>query len=188
MNSVNRDKTQTQFEAEGSLAKPGPIGRFVRLFWGVILAWAFVNIVDNWQVLISLETLPHWSFLLMSLFLALRVFPYVITIGFGIDAPYNPLRYGLIALNVLGVGLSWLMTGNLWSPAMGWFIGVWFLYTTTHLGISFLLASILATPGCEMRSIPHLWAIITKQNTKEHFCPGHIDKVDHWEMKFRKNN
>lgn len=187
MNKEDRNKTQTQYEVEGSLEKPGPIGRLIRLGWGMVLAWGFVSLVDNWQHLVSIETLPHWSFLLLVLFIIWRIFPYVITIGFGVNAFYDPLRYGWLALNLIGVGLSWLITGNLWSPVMGWFVGIWLLYTIGHLGISFLLSSALATPGCEMRSIPHLWSKITNQNTQEHFCPGHIDTIDRWEMKLRKN-
>ncbi len=188
MQPGNRDKAQTQFETQGTLPKPGSIGRFVRLGWGVFLLWSFVNVVQQWQTLVSLETLPHWSFLVIALFTASKVFPYVITIGLGFNSYYKPLSYGLIVMNLVGTGLSWLMAGNLWSPLMGWFVGIWFLYTIGHLGVSFLLSSVLSTPGCEMRSIPQLWSILMHQETKEHFCPGHIDAVDRWEMNLKKKS
>ncbi len=46
------------------------------------------------------------------------------------------------------------------------------LYSTLHLRISLILAAILATPGCEMRSIPHLIAILKKRDlVDERSCP-----------------
>ena len=49
-------------------------------------------------------------------------------------------------------------------------------------GISFVLSAALATPGCEMRAIPHLWTIVTGRATKEHYCPGFLDGLDKWEL------
>jgi len=146
-----------------------------------VLAWGVANVVLGWQQLVTLGTLPHWSFLAIVLFTAMRVFPYVVTIGFGLNAPFAPLAYGMLGLNALGVGLSWLTTGHLWSPWVGWFVGIWFLYTISHLGVSFLISSVLGTPGCELRAIPHLWSLLTERDAREHFCPGHLDTVDRWE-------
>ena len=61
----------------------------------------------------------------------------------------------------------------------------WVYYWFVHLGFSFFLAAVLATPGCEMRSIPHLWTLITRRATKEHYCPGFLDRLDRWERERR---
>ena len=55
------------------------------------------------------------------------------------------------------------------------------VYVYAHLGLSFLLSAILATPGCEMRAIPHLAGILTRAPAREHYCPGFLDNVDRWE-------
>ena len=37
-----------------------------------------------------------------------------------------------------------------------------------------------------MRSIPHLFGLVRKQDAREHYCPGFIDAVDRWESGWRK--
>lgn len=44
-----------------------------------------------------------------------------------------------------------------------------------------VLAGILATPGCEMRAIPHLWGLLTGNRIREHYCPGFFDNLDRWD-------
>lgn len=48
---------------------------------------------------------------------------------------------------------------------------------TANSGVSFLLASVLGTPGCEMRAIPHLAVLLTGRETREHFCPGFLRHI-----------
>ena len=60
------------------------------------------------------------------------------------------------------------------------------LYTMAHLGISHILAGILGTPGCEMRSIPQLIAILRKRDlVEEHSCPGLWTRYDQLEAQRR---
>jgi hypothetical protein len=58
---------------------------------------------------------------------------------------------------------------------------VWLLYTLGHLGVSFVLAAVIATPGCEMRSLPQLGAKLRRRTTDMHYCPGILTPVDRWE-------
>lgn len=63
---------------------------------------------------------------------------------------------------------------------------IWELYLFIHLGLSFLLAAILATPGCEMRAFHDLFTRLTGVPTKEHYCPvGPLHLVDQWEAQRR---
>ena len=55
------------------------------------------------------------------------------------------------------------------------------LYHFVHMGTSLILATALATPGCEMRSIPQLAGILRGTESKEHYCPGFFDALDKWE-------
>ena len=58
---------------------------------------------------------------------------------------------------------------------------VWLSYVYGHLGLSLLIASVIGTPGCEMRAIPHLSTIVTGRETAEHYCPGFFNGLDKWE-------
>ena len=60
---------------------------------------------------------------------------------------------------------------------------VWVVYTFGHLSLSFLLSAPIATPGCEMRAIPHLWTVLMGRATEEHYCLGALDAIDRWEVR-----
>ena len=112
------------------------------------------------------------------------VFSYVVNIGFSLDLGRWP-QYVVVA-SVVGL-LAWgqLAHGQAWTQPLGWLLVAWLIYTFAHLGISFVLAAVLATPGCEMRAIPHLFTLLSGRETAEHFCPGPLRWVDEWELKLK---
>jgi hypothetical protein len=75
-----------------------------------------------------------------------------------------------------------LIAGSFNSPIFG--IPLIFGWHTFygHLGIAFVLSAIIATPGCEMRSIPDLFGRVIGKPSEEHHCPAaFITKIDEWE-------
>lgn len=89
-----------------------------------------------------------------------------------------------MALTVIAMaaGIGWLAFGsaNHWLP--GFALWLWLTYTFLHLGLSFVLAVIMATPGCEMRAIPGLFGRLTGHSADEHGCPAtFITAIDNWE-------
>lgn len=173
-------RIETRFDDPGTLEKPGPIGRLVRLTAGILLAFVVWDLLPDGAG-IARAARPHWS-LLLGIVIALVLFPYVVNIGWGLNLKAWPRR---IVGAILGGGVLfvWATTGDTWSPAAGWFTWGWMLYTFAHLGISFLIAAAIGTPGCEMRALPHLWTLLTGRETKEHHCPGFLDNVDAWEAR-----
>ncbi|MCZ6725801.1 MAG: hypothetical protein O7A98_00420 [Acidobacteria bacterium] len=169
---------ETRFDDPGTLRKPGPIGRSVRLLLGLWLLYVCWFLWTYPGALVS-KAIPYWTALL-SIAFALWLIPPVVNIGFGTDWRAWP-RYvvtGVILLWAIGLALS---AGSWWSPALGRFAWLFVLYTFGHLGLSFVLAAAIATPGCEMRALPHLWTLLTGRKTKEHFCPGFLHELDAWE-------
>lgn len=141
-----------------------------------------------WQLALQLKELTtltrpptHWTFWLFVL-LVFYVTPYVINIGFSLNLKRWPqwVLLGGAALLVLG---DFLLYGTWWAPPLGTFVGIWMLYASLHLGISFVLSSAIRTPGCEMRAIPHLHGLVTGRASKEHYCPGPLDQLDAWERR-----
>lgn len=182
MTEPSSSALSTHFDEPGTIPRPGPIGRAVRFGWGVLLAVVVWNAIDHSWVFLGTE-IPYWT-TWIGVAIALLVTPYVVNIGWGRNWRSAPR---LVVILVIGVGMvaSRLILGFWWSEALGWAVLVWYVYVFGHLGISFLLAAILATPGCEMRAIPHLWTIATGRQTLEHVCPGHIARVDEWEKRHR---
>ena len=84
------------------------------------------------------------------------------------------------------IALDFGLFGTWWGWPLGAFVRVWMVYWSLHLGGSFVLAALIATPGCEMRAVPHLTSLITGHAAKEHYCPGFIDPLDRWERRWSR--
>lgn len=68
--------------------------------------------------------------------------------------------------------------GDPWGPPMGYYSWAWQILFAGLLGPAFLVASILRTPGCEMRSYAHLVANLRGRDPEPSLCPGWIDRLD----------
>ncbi len=173
-------KIKTVFEEQGSLRKPGLIGRAVRLVFGAWLLWALYTLLRyGWIVLVDTtppSPIEWWLFIILAFWLT----PYVINIGLTKNWRRAP-QVVVAVLAALALAIDLAVYGTWWAPPVGLFVLAWLAYFSAHLGISFVLSALLATPGCEMRAIPHLWTLMTGRSTKEHYCPGALDQIDRWE-------
>ena len=50
-------------------------------------------------------------------------------------------------------------------------------------GVAFLVAAVLRTPGCEMRSLPHLASLALPDRRDFVACPGPLQPLDEWEAR-----
>ena len=174
--------TDLKLEECGSLPKPGPVGRLVRLAFGA-LCLNFVYAL--WMTRGSLMTdagslrLMLWVGTGFGLFLI----SYVVNIGFSKAWGKRPRLVS--AVIILGFAISGqLQTGSFETLILAQMIHLWLLYIFTHLGTAFVIACIIATPGCEMRAFHHLYTLITGTPTLEHICPvGPLKPIDNWEAK-----
>lgn len=167
------------FREYGSLEPPGPIGRVVRAALGAACLWLVHDLIvygDIYDVRNLL--LPGWG--LFGIILV----PYVFNIGFGVSLGKWP-RHVTIFVLVVVVAVGWMITRTLLNEWIWIALKTFMLYVYGHLGLSFILSAILATPGCEMRSIPHLIGLATrrKEKIREYPCPGFIGTVDRWEQR-----
>jgi hypothetical protein len=134
----------------------------------------------GWDVLVDAtppSTWEWWAFMALGFWLL----PYVVNIGFTRSWRRKPQIVLAIAL-ALGVVVDLVLYGTWWAPPLGALVWVWLVYFSAHLGGSFLVSALIATPGCEMRSLTHLWTRLTGRDTQEHYCPGFIDSIDRWEQ------
>lgn len=173
-----------RYSEPGTLPRPGPVGRAVRFVLGVLCLFLVAEILTAASPFFSGRALTESSVWVVAL-IGLYVFPDVVDIGFGRAWKPLYLRGSLVAGAAAAALASWTMYGSAFAPPLGTFASTWLLYTFSHLGISFLLATFLATPGCEMRSIPQLWALISGRTVSEHYCPGVLTPIDRWEAKLR---
>lgn len=168
----------------GTLERPGPVGRTVRLLLGLVCLYVLYDIAEYRSGIVStpLTTLPN---LLLALLVALWLFNYVVNIGFSRSWGRRPVLWTL-ALLITFAGLSLLVFGSADHPLFGAPLFLVLAYFYAHLGLSFVLAAAIATPGCEMRAIPELLGRVRGRDVPEHHCPAaFIARVDEWEHKRR---
>ena len=177
---------QPSFVEHGTRKPPGPIGRGMRLVLGATCAWFLVMILTGpAQVAARFPDTPGlwpWAFV------ALYLFSYVVNIGFGRTWGRWP-QIAVIAGALVASILSYTAHETFWGLPLAWFVIAWLVYTYAHLAISFFLSAILGTPGCEMRALPHLLAIIGGRPPIEHQCPvSPLSRIDAWEANRRSGS
>ena len=114
--------------------------------------------------------------------MALWIINYVVNIGFSKSWGRRPAYLSLGVYLVLALVAS-AVTGDANSPILGVPLFAWLVYFYGHLGVSFVLAALLGTPGCEMRAIPELIGRMTGRASAQHHCPGFIANIDAWERR-----
>ncbi len=173
------------FVEPGSIEPPGPVGRLVRLVLGLICLDLVRQIIDDIPGMIE-RGWPVNPVSICTIFLGFYLLKPVTNIGFTVNLKYLPqLLVGAVSVAALVIG--WLVEGVLFGQMFTASLMLWMTYVFGHLGISFVLAALLKTPGCEMRSIPHLWSKLSGRKSPEHHCPGPLTPLDNWERrKFSK--
>ena len=173
-----------RLEDPGSLMRPGPIGRLIRLLLGSACLYGLYSVLMYREALIAtpFSTLPN---LVVLVVVAFWIVNYVVNIGFGMNWGRWP-SYVSAILILASATLGWWIEGSPDSPILGACLWLWLMYFYAHLGLSFVVAALIATPGCEMRSIPELLGRLSGRKVQEHRCPAAlITKVDLWEITIR---
>ncbi len=140
---------RTKFEKPGTFAAPRLLGRTIRLVAGVtILYLVFPPFLKYWQgftrVREGWET-PGGTWYI-GLFFAVYLLPHMIDRGFTLQrGRWSQIVFGLLALAAVVLDLTYY--GSLWAPPLGWLVLLTTVVVLGHLGISFIVAGLFATPG-----------------------------------------
>ena len=172
--------TDLKLDDAGSLPRPGPAGRIVRLAFGLLCASYVVGLIDISDDLMTLDGSIRpvvWNGILFGLFLV----SYIVNIGFSRAWKKWPALVSVAGLFV-AAGIGYMTQGTVESGVLARVVWVWELYVFSHLGIAFILAAVIGTPGCEMRAFHDLYSRLTGVPTEEHYCPvGPLSRIDRWE-------
>jgi hypothetical protein len=174
--------TDLKLDEPGSLSKPGPVGRIVRMLFGLLCLWYVSELLTAFERLVASDGHIHplvWNGILPGLFLI----SYVINIGFSRSWGKRPATVSAALLAVTALA-SYLSSGTAETELFARAVWIWEVYLFAHLGLSFVLAAVIGTPGCEMRALHDLYSRITGNPTKEHYCPiGPLHPIDQWEAR-----
>jgi hypothetical protein len=164
----------------GTLARPGPIGRLVRLALGVFCLYVLWELFYYWEWTTT-QPISSLDNRLLVLLAPLCIVNYVVNIGFTKSWGYRPIISSMVILGALA-GIAFVISGSFDSPILGIPLNLWLGYFYGHLGLAFVLSALIATPGCEMRAIPELFGRMRGKPSEEHHCPAaFITKIDEWE-------
>lgn len=173
--------TDLKLNEPGTIERPGPIGRLARLLFGMLCAFYVAGLFDVYISMFGSDGHIRgviWNGLAPGLFLI----SYVINIGFSRAWKKWPAIVSASALLLLAA-YGYFDQGLFETLLLARTIWIWEIYLFSHLGVSFLLAALLATPGCEMRALHDLYARLSRNPAKEHVCPvGPLGAIDRWEL------
>lgn len=174
--------TDLKLDEPGTLLRPGPVGRLVRLvFGGLCLYYVYGLATVSGSVVNSDGSIRPllWNGIIPGVLLV----SYVVNIGFSRAWKKWPAIVSVMALGFFAIA-GYLMSGTIETPLLARVIWSWELYVFGHLGTAFLIAAIIGTPGCEMRAFHDLYSRFTGVPTKEHYCPvGPLHPIDQWEAR-----
>lgn len=176
--------TDLKLDEPGSLPRPGPVGRLVRLGLGALCLSQVYGLIQVSSSLIDGD--GHfrsilWNGIVIGLFLV----SYVINIGYSRAWKKWPAIISVGAF-LLVAAYGYLILGSAETQLMARVLWGWQFYVFTHLGSAFIIAALIGTPGCEMRAFHDLYSRITGIPTKEHYCPiGPLHPIDQWEARGR---
>lgn len=175
--------TDLRLTDKGSLPKPGPLGRLLRLGLAYLVLRGFVFEIWDDRVMLTAGEFEPYDLIANALLVGLFLVSYVINIGFSQSFKKWPALVSAIGLGLLAL-YDYSNTGDWTRAAFGAGFFLWSMYIFTHLGVSFLIAAVIGTPGCEMRAFHDLFSKVFKVEVKEHLCPiGPIQPLDKWESK-----
>ena len=174
--------TDLKLDEAGTLPRPGPVGRLVRLAYGVLCLWYVYYLV---QILPNLITAGGhvrpgvWNGVVPGLFLI----SFVVNIGYSRAWKKWPAIVSAGVFAVIAI-IGYLTEAVIETHMLARTIWSWELYLFLHLGVAYVVAAVIGTPGCEMRAFHDLYSRITGIPTKEHYCPvGPLHPIDKWEAR-----
>jgi hypothetical protein len=143
-------------ERQPGPARPGPVGLLIRVVLGAASVWGLVELVTSWDVFRD-QDLIESDFWFITLF-TLCLLPDVFNIGLRRRWGVWPLAVFLAGAAAIGsVGyLGYL--GEVWTTALAAWVYAADLLVFAALSVSFTVAIVTRTPGCEFNAMPRLVA------------------------------
>lgn len=174
--------TDLKLDEPGSLPRPGPVGRIARLAFGALCLGYVISLLQETGNLFGSD--GHikqiiWNGIIIGLFLV----SYVVNIGFSKAWKKWPAIISASTFLLIAAA-GFFVQGHVETKLLAQAIWGWELYVYSHLGLAFVLSSVIGTPGCEMRAFHDLYSRLTGNPTKEHICPiGPLHPIDQWEAR-----
>ena len=172
--------TDLKLEEPGSLPRPGPVGRLVRLVFGGACLWYVYALIQLAGNPMTADGSIH-PVIINGIIVGLFLVSYIINIGYSRAWKKWPAFASLLIFAVLAM-FGYLVAGTMETELLARMVWLWELYLFSHLGLAFVVAASIGTPGCEMSAFHDLYSRVSGVPTGEHHCPvGPLHPIDQWE-------
>lgn len=165
-------------EDADDLATPGFLGRAIRFSLGVFT----LTLLDGPTGPLGAAAAARFPVTSGGFWIAIAaltvVTPWVVNELLGKDWGVRPSIVAWLGA-ALAAAAGWGLTGGPLAWPLGVYLAAWTTVFVVLLAPAFILAALLGTPGCEMRSYAHLKARLTGGDPGAVTCPGGIDFLDH---------
>ncbi|MFP6616954.1 MAG: hypothetical protein VCB26_11170 [Candidatus Hydrogenedentota bacterium] len=146
------------------------IGRTARFMTGAAQLW-FVYILFTNPGIITAPNAPSNLSYWIPVGLAFALLSWTVNLAFGMKWGKWPSLIAA-AVGFAAVGIDIAMYDSFWGVPLAAVVTVVSVYVHGHMGIGHVIAGIVATPGCEMKAIPHLISIVRGSSSQFVACPG----------------
>jgi hypothetical protein len=136
-------------------AVPGPLGLLIRVVLGAASVYALVELVTKWDVFRDRNLIESdfWFITVFTLCLLADVFNIGLRRRWGVW----PLVVFVAGAAAIGAA-SWLAAREVWTTALAAWVYAGDLLVFGALSVSFPVAIVTRTPGCELNALPRLVA------------------------------
>lgn len=136
-------------------ARPGPVGLLIRVVLGAAAVYALVELLTQWDIFRDQNLIESdfWFITLFTLCLLADVFNIGLRRRWGVW----PTLVFLAGAGALGAA-SYLAAGEIWTTALAAWVYAGDLLVFGALSVSFPVAVVMRTPGCELNALPKLVA------------------------------
>ena len=132
------------FQQTGTLPRPLVIGRLGRLVFGLGSLFFFVWLIIHRSAFVD-SSVPDFGWWI-GVFFALYYLPDLVMVG--LSLPRGRLvQLGALIIGVVLMGVDFAMYQSAWGPLLGWGVFTFTALFYVSLGVSFLIAAVLAVPG-----------------------------------------
>jgi len=157
-------------------AGPGPVGLLIRVVLGAASVYALVELVTKWDIFRDLNLIESdfWFVTVFTLCLLADVFNIGLRRRWGVW-PIVVFLAGAAAIGSVG----YLASGEIWTTALAVWVYAGDLLVFGALSVSFPVAIVTRTPGCEFNAMPRLVARLRGTSDEEtRRCILGVDLLD----------
>ena len=132
------------FQLTGTLPRPLVIGRLGRLAFGLGSLFFFVWLIIHRSAFVGFSV-PDFGWWI-GVFFALYYLPDLVMVG--LSLPRGRLaQLGALIIGAVLLGVDFAAYQSAWGPPLGWGVFTFTALFYGSLGVSFLIAAVLAVPG-----------------------------------------